>query len=56
MDGLHLRERLLLIYAIIKDQMRKQSAAEFEKLNREKKSETKKRRVHLSLLPKNPVL
>ena len=39
--GLYLRERCLLIYAVMKDQLRKQSSAEIEKLNREKSPETK---------------
>ena len=56
LDGLYLRHRCILIHAITKDQMRNQSAAEIEKLNREKIPETKERRVHLSLLQKNPVL
>ena len=34
MDGLYLFEKCLLIYTIMKDQFRKQSAAEIEKLNR----------------------
>ena len=38
LDGLYLREICLLIDAIMKDQMWKQSAAEIEKLNREKMS------------------
>ena len=54
--GLYMHEKCPLIDTIIKYQSTKQSAAEFEKLNREKNSETNKRRVHLSLLQKNPVL
>ena len=34
MDGLYLLKRCILIDAIMKDQLRKQSAAEIEKLNR----------------------
>ena len=37
MDGLYLRERYLLIYANVKYQWRKQSAAEVENLKRGKK-------------------
>ena len=33
-DGLYLRERFILMDAIIKDQLSKQSPAEIEKLNR----------------------
>ena len=44
LDGLYLREIFLLIYVIIKYQLRKHSAAEIEKLNREKNSDTKKER------------
>ena len=33
-DGLYLRERFIFIDVIIKDQLRKQSPAEIEKLNR----------------------
>ena len=54
--GLYLRERCLLIDVIMKDQLRKQSAAEIEKLNREKRQETKERKVHLSLLQKKHVV
>ena len=56
LDGLYLCEICLLIDAIIKDQLRKQSAAEIEKLNREKKARKKERKVHLSLLQKKAIL
>ena len=52
LDGLYLRERCILIDAIMKDQLRKRSAAEIEKINREKIPETKERKVHLILLQK----
>ena len=38
LDGLYLRERCLLIDAIMKDILRKQSAQEIEKLKRENKA------------------
>ena len=41
MDGLYLSEIFILIDAIMKDQLRKQSAAKIEKLNRSKTPETK---------------
>ena len=41
LDGLYLCERGILIYAIMKDQLRNRSAAEIEKLNREKKARKK---------------
>ena len=44
LDGLYLHEKSLLIYTIIKDQLRKQSAAEIEKPNREKSQKQKKGR------------
>ena len=44
LDGLYLHERCLLIDAIVKDQLRKQSAAEIEKLNREKEARNKRKR------------
>ena len=56
LDGLYLRARWLLIDAIMKYQLRNQSASEIKKINRENFPETKERKVHLSLLPKNPVL
>ena len=34
LDGFYLRERCILIDSIMEDQMRKQIAAEIEKLNR----------------------
>ena len=51
-DGLYLREIYLLIYSIMKDHNRKQSAAEIEKPDREKKSKKKERKVHPILLQK----
>ena len=51
-DILYLRERCILIDAIMKDQLRMQSAAEIEKLNREKNPRKKERKLHLSLLQK----
>ena len=53
LDGLYIHEKCLLIYAIIKYQPSKQSAAEIEKLNREKRPETKERKVHLRILQKS---
>ena len=44
LDGLYLRERFVLVDTIINDQSRKQSAAEIEKLSREKWHKQKKRR------------
>ena len=44
MDGLYLRERYILINAIMKYQLRKKSAAEIEKLNREKNSRNKRKK------------
>ena len=41
MYGLYLRKKCLLIDTIMKDQLRKRSAAEIEKPNREKSPETK---------------
>ena len=49
---LYLRERYLLIDAITKNQMRKQSAAKIEKLNREKKSRNKREEVRSKPSPK----
>ena len=43
LDGLYLRERYLLIYTIMRDQLRNQSASESEKLNREKKYRKKRK-------------
>ena len=43
-NDVYLREGCLLIDAIMKDQLRKQSAAEIEKLNREKGHKQKKGR------------
>ena len=43
LDELYSCEMCLLIDVIIKDQFRKQSIAEIEKLNREKNPETKKK-------------
>ena len=56
LDELYLREILLLIDAIMKYQLRKQSAAKTEILNRETNTETKEWKVHLILLQKKPVL
>ena len=52
LNGLYLREVCLLIVMIMKDQLRKNSAAENVNLNRKKSPETKERKVHLSLLQK----
>ena len=41
LDGLYLREVCLLIDTIMKDKLRKQIAAEIEKLDREKSQQTK---------------
>ena len=43
MDALYLRERCLLIDEIMVYQTRKQSAAEIEKLNRDKKVQKQKK-------------
>ena len=51
-DGFYLHGNFILIDKIKGDQSRKQSAAEVERLNKEKSLETKKRKVHLSLLKK----
>ena len=56
LDGSYMDETFILINTIKIYQLRKQSTAEIEKLNREKSQETKKRRVHVSLIPKNTVL
>ena len=53
LDGLYLCKRYLLINTISKDQWRKQSAAENEKLNKEKNP---RKKLHLRLLQKNYVL
>ena len=50
MYGLYIREGCLLIDSIMKDQMRKQSAEEIEKLNREKNQIWKERKIYLRLL------
>ena len=52
LDGLYMDEIFILIDTIKKDQLRKQSAAEVERLDREKKRRKKIRKVHLSLLQK----
>ena len=56
MDGLYLREICVLIDATMKYQLRKQSAAEIEKLNREEKSRNKRKEGTYKPYPKNPVL
>ena len=56
LNGLYIHERCPLMDIIIKDQSRKRSVAEIEKVNREKRPETKERKVNLSLLPKKIVL
>ena len=43
LDELYLRERYLLIDTMMKDQLMNQSAAEFGKLNREKKPRNKRK-------------
>ena len=43
LDGLYLHEICLLIDTIIKDQLRKQSAAEIERLNEETKCQKQKK-------------
>ena len=45
LDGLYLCEGCLLIYAITKGQLRKQSAVEIEKMKREKKKRNKIKEV-----------
>ena len=50
--GLYMHEKCLLMDTIREYQFSKQSAAEFEILNRDKNNRNKKRKVHLSLLPK----
>ena len=52
LDGLYLRERYLLIDAIMKYQSRKQSAAEVEKLNREKNTRNKRKEGTSKSYPK----
>ena len=52
LGGLYLREIILLMDTIMKYQLRNQSAAEIEKLNREKKARKKDRKVNLRLLQK----
>ena len=56
MDVLYLREIFHLMNTIMKDQLRKQSAAEIEKLNREKKSRNKRKEGTSKPSPKNPIL
>ena len=56
MDGLYLREKCILIDTVMKDQFRKQSAAEIGKLNSVETPETIEMKVHLSLLQKKSVL
>ena len=51
LDGLYLHENILLIDTIIENQLRKQISAEVERLNK-KRTETKLRKVHPSLLKK----
>ena len=53
LDGLYLCKKYLLVNTIMKDQWRKQSAAENEKLNKEKEP---RKRVHLRLLQKKFVI
>ena len=45
LDGLYLREKCLLIDTIMKDQLRRKSAAEIEKPNRETKARNKRKEV-----------
>ena len=54
LDGLYLNERCLLIYVIMKDQLRKQSAEEIEKPNREKNSRIKIKEGTSKPSPKKP--
>ena len=51
LDGLYLHERFLFIYTIMEYQSRKWSVAEIVNQT-EKKSETKERKVHITLLKK----
>ena len=51
MDGLYMDEKCVLIDTIKRYQWINQSAVEVERLNRDKK-DRKKKKVHLSLLPK----
>ena len=52
LDGLYLYEKSLLVDTIIRNQPRKQSAEEVERLNRKKRTETKIWKVRSSLLKK----
>ena len=56
LDSLYLRARCLLVDAIMEDQMRKQSASEIEKLNREIKARNKRKELKYKPSPEKPVL
>ena len=56
LDGLYLRERYILINTIMKYQLRKKSAEEIEKLNREKNSRNKRKKGKFNPSIKKPVL
>ena len=58
LDVLYIDEGFLLINTIMKDQLRKQSAAEVERLNRDKKDRKKEKKegIYISLLHKRDVL
>ena len=52
LDGLYIHEKCFLVYTVIENQLKRQSVAEIEKLNKEKKTR-KKRNINLSLLKKS---
>ena len=54
LDGLYMDETFILMNE--KNQLREQSAAEVERLEIEKRSETKKRKIHPSVLQKTGFL
>ena len=56
LDGFYLHERCLLIDAIMEDQMRKRSAEEIEKINREINSRKKRKEDKYKISLKKPVL
>ena len=52
LDGLYLNEKCLLMDTIIESQSRKQSAADIERMNREKKTRNKRKEGTSRLSPK----
>ena len=52
LDGLYIGERCHLIYSIIKDQLRKQSAMEIEKNEQRKQARNKRKEVTFKPSPK----